>query len=234
MLITSSPHLKNETLLWCQKFGFIWCDVPPESTHLLWDGKILYWITPEFKKPFYVDFSEGSIKRRIDNWQHEALIKAVGKKPFDTICDATAGFGEDAMILSKLKKNLVLVERNPVIAALLENGVMRYQGKESSLTEAESVTLFFEASEKHLETNHYDVIYIDPMFQGVLHKAKVKKKAQVLRELASDEAPERLLNAALRAAKKRVIVKRAKHAPPLIAPHHCIDAGVVRFDVYEV
>ncbi len=61
-------------------------------------------------------------------WQHEPLAKAVKRKnlPENPLAiDATAGFGEDSMILAAAGYRVILFEQNPVIAALLRDGLER-------------------------------------------------------------------------------------------------------------
>ncbi len=55
----------------------------------------------------------------------QAIAKAVGLKAgvaLDVI-DATAGLGRDAFVLASLGCHVTLVERSPVAAALLEDGL---------------------------------------------------------------------------------------------------------------
>ena len=51
--------------------------------------------------------------------------RAVGIQPGirPTLLDATAGLGRDAFVLAELGCTLTLIERQPLIAALLEDGL---------------------------------------------------------------------------------------------------------------
>ena len=85
-----------------------------------------------------------------------------------------------------------------------------------------------------------DVIYLDPMFADAGSKAAPPKGMAVLRMLfagedeLTDEAGHTLLTAARRAARRRVVVKRALKASPLAgeSPSGSITGRTVRFDVY--
>ncbi len=236
MILVSETNHQQIAQAWCDVFGFVWQAQTSVLPHLLWDGSILYWCDTAFKKPFFVDFSSPHLQRRMKNYRHEALIRAIGDvSPTTSLCDATAGFGEDAMILSALGTSLTLIEKHPVTAALLQNGMMRLSEdafQPSKHYQTGKKQLYVEDSAHHLQNHRYDVVYIDPMFQGAL-KGQVKKKAQVLNQLATDFDDEALFYAAYQAAQKKVVVKRAKQAKELDKkPSYQIAAGVVRFDIY--
>ena len=80
-----------------------------------------------------------------------------------------------------------------------------------------------------------DVIYLDPMFPPRRKSALVKKEMQLLqRLLPAEPAPEPLLKMSLRLARKKVVVKRPKTAPPLCADPSLMLAGKnTRFDIYH-
>ena len=83
-----------------------------------------------------------------------------------------------------------------------------------------------------------DVIYLDPMFPERQKAAQVKKPMQLLQVLLED-APDDgagLLEAALHAARYRVVVKRPMRAPGLTErqPSHQIKGSNIRFDVYAL
>jgi 16S rRNA (guanine1516-N2)-methyltransferase len=61
-----------------------------------------------------------------------------------------------------------------------------------------------------------------------------RKEIQLIRALVGDDSGARvLLEAALRHARKRVVVKRPHHAPHLAGrPHHVIESKLLRYDVY--
>ena len=79
-----------------------------------------------------------------------------------------------------------------------------------------------------------DVVYLDPMFPGRTKSAAVKKKFQLLHHLEAPCADEdALMDAALAAGPRRVVVKRPVKAPVLagVRPSHSVAGKAVRFAV---
>lgn len=175
------------------------------------------------------------------------LIRAVGIKKGRSdrprVIDATAGLGEDAWLLAAIGCEVTAVERQPIIAALLDDALTRAATTNSDA--AARITL------RHTSTIHWltqaarpeppaplaDAIVIDPMFP-LGRKAKERKPMRVLRLLAGndDDAP-MLLDAALRTGVHRVCVKRPLRAPAIEhaggrAPDVAYKGKAVRFDVY--
>ncbi len=80
-----------------------------------------------------------------------------------------------------------------------------------------------------------DVIFLDPMFPDrSRHTAQPRKAQQLLRRLAGEDPDAgTLLQVARMHARRRVIVKRPRHAPPLGgAPDIVHNGKAVRYDVY--
>ena len=80
-----------------------------------------------------------------------------------------------------------------------------------------------------------DVVYLDPMFPSRRKSARVKKEMWLFQQLLeAGDTSEGLLDAALAAAGKRVVVKRPAKAPPLgdRTPAFQLPGKTVRFDVY--
>ena len=79
-----------------------------------------------------------------------------------------------------------------------------------------------------------DVVYLDPMFPPRKKSALPKKEPRILRRLVG-EGPDagELLDIARRVARRRVVVKRTPHAPPLApAPTMSYEGKIARYDVY--
>lgn len=191
------------------------------------------------KSCVYVDFLEGALahRKKYGGGKNQLIAKAVGIKSNIklTVLDVTAGLGRDAFVLATLGCDVIMCERSPIIHALLEDGLKR----------ASSEEWFQKLNLKliHADAIHYlksitdipDIIYIDPMFPEKIKSALVKKEMRVLREVVGDDVDsEKLLNAALLIAKKRVVVKRAKLAPTLTdkKPDVVYKGKSSRFDVY--
>ena len=86
-------------------------------------------ITKTRRKPLYVDFLHGKLehRRKYGGGRSQLIAKAVGIKKGSKlkVLDATAGLGGDAFVLACLGCEMTLLERSPIIAALLEDGLRR-------------------------------------------------------------------------------------------------------------
>lgn len=193
--------------------------------------------------PVYVDFVAGALgfRARHGSRNKEPLARAVGLKgaTLPTVLDATAGLGRDAFILAALGCQVSLVERSTVIAALLRDGLERALAHHDTCAVARRMQLRVgdaAAIIEHLsEAERPDVIYLDPMYPHRSKSALVKKEMRMLRALVGEDldAP-KLLESALHAARKRVVVKRPRLAAglPGIAPSYALHGSTTRFDIY--
>jgi len=85
------------------------------------------------------------------------------------------------------------------------------------------------------ETERPDVVYLDPMYPHREKSALVKKEMRAFRQLVGEDLDaDRLLPAALAAARQRVVVKRPDYAEPLAGPKPTLSIPTKnhRFDVY--
>ncbi|ACX90172.1 16S rRNA (guanine(1516)-N(2))-methyltransferase RsmJ [Pectobacterium parmentieri] len=190
----------------------------------------------------FVDFAAGTMahRRRFGGGRGEAVAKAVGiKKDYlPDVVDATAGLGRDAFVLAALGCRVRMVERNPVVAALLDDGLQRgYQDAEIGPWLRERLTLLHASSMTALRdiTPPPDVVYLDPMFPHKQKSALVKKEMRVFQSLVgADNDADALLEPARALAKKRVVVKRPDYAPPLagVPAQSMLETKSHRFDFY--
>lgn len=173
----------------------------------------------------------------------ELLVRAAKMKGADrpTAIDATAGLGEDSLLLAAAGFEVQLYEQDETIAALLEDGLaraandLRLKGivARMHLTCSNSVTALRKIAESG--TGAPDVVYLDPMFPERSKSASVKKKFQLLHHL---EAPcaneEELLRAAIAAKPCKVVVKRPAKGALLagMKPGYSIAGKAVRYDVF--
>ena len=192
--------------------------------------------------PIRVDFVEGAVahRRLFGGGAGQMIAKAVGIQPGvrPLLLDATAGLGRDAFVLAELGCNVTLIERQPLIAALLEDGLHR------AMADAEVAPIV--ARMRLLCGNAIDlmrawdgeppqVIYLDPMFPHRDKTALVKKEMRLFRPLAgSDADAPALLDAALALATHRVVVKRPRKAPAIEGekPGYVLEGKSSRFDIY--
>lgn len=202
-------------------------------------------ILPQHKNlgPVYVDFLSGSslYRCRHGGGRQQLLARAVGlhKKKNLHICDISAGLGRDAFVLATLGAQVTLIERSPIVAALLADGWQRAQAAEWI---RDLSWRFIQAdSRQYLQqlviNERPQVIYFDPMFPERKKSALVKKEMRVLREVVGDDSDAaELLGLALHTATERVVVKRPRHAEPIpgFAPSFTLTGQSSRFDIYVV
>lgn len=179
-------------------------------------------------QPFYIDFSAPRLQKRSAQagLRKEWLARAIGMKPQEnpSIIDATAGFGRDSFILSSLGFKVKLIERSPIVYALLKDAILRAGISRMQLIHADAL--------KALSKAH--VIYLDPMFPARRKSAAVKKEMAILQTLVGKEQDnEALFNLALSCATHRVVVKRPRLAPTIttLAPTYSLTGTTCRFDI---
>lgn len=152
-----------------------------------------------------------------------------------TAVDATAGLGEDAVLLAAAGFRVKLFERNPVIALLLQDALRRAAEDPALAEVAARMELVEGDSVEALRglADAPDVVYLDPMFPERTKSAAVKKKFQLLHRLERPcEDQETLLQAALAARPRKVVVKRPAKGPCLagVKPSYSISGKAVRYD----
>lgn len=189
-----------------------------------------------------VDFISGALahRRRFGGGRGEAIAKAVGIKGdyLPDVVDGTAGLGRDAFVLACLGCRVRMIERHPVVAALLEDGLQRaYQDAEIGTLLQDKLTLIYGHSQQQLQaiTPRPDVVYLDPMYPHKSKRALVKKEMRLFQLLVgADSDADQLLTPARQLAKKRVIVKRPDYAEPLMALNttSAVKTKSHRFDIY--
>jgi 16S rRNA (guanine1516-N2)-methyltransferase len=188
-----------------------------------------------------VDFVGGAVghRHRFGGGRGQALPRAAG---FDrgrtpSVVDATAGLGRDAFLLASLGAEVVMIERAPAIAALLEAGLARAREAGSAYAAiADRLRLIRGDARKILPTLDPDVVLVDPMHPPRGNTALVKQEMRLLREAVGDDPDAgELVRAALAAAGQRVVLKWPMHAPSLPdlpPPSHSIIGKSTRYDVY--
>lgn len=187
------------------------------------------------------DLSSMVPRLRPDRLGRELLVRAarVRGAGAPTAVDATAGLGEDALLLAAAGFSVTLYERDPVIAALLADALARAADDPAlaaavarmRLVEGDSVAGLRAMGERG---EHPDVVFLDPMFPERRKSAAVRKKFQLLHRLERPCDDERaLLDAALAARPRKVVVKRPPKGPRLAGakPSYELAGKAVRYDV---
>lgn len=187
-------------------------------------------------KPIYIDFLAGKNAWRQRSGGKELLAKAVGYKacykPY--VIDTTAGLGRDAFVLASLGCRVLMLERAPVIGALLQDALSRLHAQHG-MPNLQLIQTNAIAYLKHVTSdNRPDVIYLDPMYPDRTKTALVKKEMRILREIVGpDTDAQAVCQVALTTATKRVVVKRPRLAAPLMGkPDINFSGKHSRFDVY--
>ena len=212
--------------------GLLYLKVSRDGLSLMRDGMEL--------RP---DFAEMLPRIKQGALQREMLVKAARVKGVEAprAVDATAGLGEDSLLLAAAGFTVALCEADPVIAALLEDALARASAHEVLGPIVERMHLVAGDSRIALERAgastgaQPDVVYLDPMFPGRTKSAAVKKKFQLIHGLERPTEPldeESLLQAALAACPRKVVIKRPVKGPYLagVKPSHAIAGKAVRYD----
>jgi len=216
-------------------------------------------------RPVLVDFLSGKMRHRLrPGADHEFLVKAIGLKKSDRVeasgrpvlvCDFTAGLGTDAFLLAQAGFQVVAFERDPLVYALLLDGLKRYRAHEPelglkpiglefrqadvALTDVAQRKALAERLELDFGRRPYAVV-LDPMFEegNTKTKSKPKKEMATFREMlhpSSESELRCLLETALQVGERRVLVKRPVGALPIsgdIRPLNRREAKTAAYDVY--
>lgn len=159
--------------------------------------------------------------------------------------DATAGMGEDSLLLAAAGFRVLLIEKDPIIAALLRDTIRRASNNPGLKDVVARMTVCEKDSKdvlKGISDPKYeyaagfstpDVIYLDPMFPEKTKNSLTKKKFQLIHCLESPCSDEdELLGAALSCGCTRIVIKRPLKGPFLgnIKPSYSLTGKTVRYD----
>ena len=198
------------------------------------------------EKPISVDFVGGKAghRRKFGGGKGQDIAKAVGlnKGAKPSVVDATGGLGRDGFVLASLGCTVTLIERSPVIAALLADGLRRAR-KDMEVAEiARRMNLIPGDSKTVMEAlaadnKKADVVYLDPMFPHREKSALVKKEMRLFQDiLGNDPDADAMLEPALKLANYRVVIKRPKGAPDLNLkePTYRLEGKACRHDIHAL
>ncbi|MCF1490334.1 class I SAM-dependent methyltransferase [Pseudomonas sp. AA27] len=238
-----APQFQAQAEAWAERLGLPLVDETAEFAVQLGDeGLQIQQLGPQAPGPVRVDFVEGQAahRRLYGGGNGQMIAKAVGiaQGVRPQVLDATAGLGKDAFVLASLGCQMTLIERQPLIAALLEDGLARARGDEEIGPIVARMRLLTGNAIERMrawEGEAPQVIYLDPMFPHRDKSALVKKEMRVFRPLVGDDldAPA-LLEAALALATHRVVVKRPRKALVIegAKPSHSLEGKSSRYDIY--
>ncbi|MGN7614170.1 class I SAM-dependent methyltransferase [Magnetococcales bacterium HHB-1] len=242
--------LKGEGERVAKQLGIPWMGVVATSSEQF---RLLYtpegWmVTPPMSygmKPFVVDFCSQAFKRRYHALHHDkkTLYRAlVGKREqHPHILDATAGLGRDGFLLAASGASVTMLERSPMTAWLLADGLKR--AAKDPLYRSwlpERLQLFGgDATDLLVRpewVKKFSAVYLDPMFPERKKSAHVQKAMRFLK-MASGEDQDRLslLRLACDSVIPRVVIKRPLHDHTMDLRHQPTyqwKGKSTRFDVY--
>lgn len=190
-----------------------------------------------------VKFNEGKNSYRLAKncTIKQPIAKAVGIKPGfrPNILDVTAGLGQDSFVFASLGCKVIMIERSPILHALLADGLERakFHPATSSIVNnnlclhyGDSISLL---AQQNLSAH---TVYLDPMYPGSEKSALNKIEMRIIREIVGDDTDSaQLLSLACGCAENRVVVKRPKRAQPIsseIEPSFGVEMKNSRFDIY--
>lgn len=205
-------------------------------------GLVLLW-SQGSQKPlrFHIDYNKELLKyRSFPAPKQGAFNQALGKKTRKVI-DATGGWGGDAILMCMQGYDVTIIERLPLMAALMEDGLRRLSNSppfiEGQLRLPSIVCA--EAKDFIISSNdHADCVYLDPMFPAKKKKsAASNKNMQLLQWLAGPDLDADEVAIAAVEHYSRVAVKRPDYARPLAEktigkPSTQFSSKLVHYDVY--
>ncbi|WP_312957151.1 class I SAM-dependent methyltransferase [Stutzerimonas nitrititolerans] len=240
-----APQYAEQVRDWAARLGLpLEADDAQFALQLGEGGLQLQLLGEQAPGPVRVDFVEGSTahRRQFGGGSGQMIAKAVGIQPGirPSVLDATAGLGRDAFVLASLGCEMLLIERQPLIAALLEDGLARGLAdaevgpvvQRMQLRQGNAIELM-----QHWQDEPPQVAYLDPMFPHREKSALVKKEMRLFRPFVGDDPDaSALLAAALELASHRVVVKRPRKAPSIEGPKpgYSLEGKSSRYDIYPL
>ncbi|MBQ0000032.1 MAG: class I SAM-dependent methyltransferase [Clostridiales bacterium] len=227
---------KDAATALAKRVGAPLSDKPGKELTLLIDGNGVslngYGLT------FKGDFEQMLHRLTEGRLQHEMISRVCKTKETGLkAIDATAGMGEDSILLAANGYDVTLHEQNPVIAALLKDALRRGK-KHPVLKEIVERMHLVEGDSVELMPKRVDepeLIFLDPMFPERQKSGLINKKLQLIQKLERPCTEEsELFDAAIAAHPKKIIVKRPLKGPYLAdrEPTYTVKGKAIRYDVY--
>ncbi|MBL4671343.1 MAG: class I SAM-dependent methyltransferase [Arenicella sp.] len=202
------------------------------------NGLNLIWNNGD-QKPlkYHLDFVKSvSQLRSFPAPKQGAFNQALGKKS-RSIIDATGGWAGDAMLMCLQGYKVIVIERLPLMAALIEEAFWRLAKSEYAANNSIVVptVLWGNAAELLADLGGgADCVYLDPMFPvKKKKKAASNKQMQLLQWLAGADFDASDVASIAKQNFPRLAVKRPDYAEPLLAePAIRFSSKLVHYDVY--
>lgn len=203
--------------------------------------------------PINADFLTGknNYRRLHGGGRGQLIAKACGFKPgiVPSVIDLTAGLGEDGFVLASLGSEVTLVERHPIVYALLTDGLSYARKKaDDGLSQVlMRMQTVHDNSLSYLKAHDPKpnlVYYLDPMFPPSPKQAKVNKAMSSFKRIVgSDDDAGLVLKSCLNLNPCRIVIKRPRKGAclheqhpelELSAPNMVYEGKSSRYDVYTL
>lgn len=170
----------------------------------------------------------------------QALLKACNNRQrnIHTVLDLTGGWGMDAFILAQHGQRVTMIEHDRLVYSISTHSLECARSIRRSKAAANRIETIHVDALEFLQSlgkeEHFDCIYLDPMFPPHHSSAKPAGEMQILQYLTRNDDIAPCFDLALRKASNRVAVKRPTNAAPLAdsSPDLVFREKSIRFDVY--
>ena len=202
------------------------------------DGLKLTWNRLE-QKPYHYHLEFEKLTSQLRSFpapKQGAFNQALGKKT-KSVIDATGGWGGDAMLMCMQGYAVTVIERLPIMAALLADAFGRLEQSRWAIDNQVVVprVLCGEATQLLPSlVGSADCIFLDPMFPPKKKKkAAPNKQMQLLQWLAGADSDANDVANIANELYPRLAVKRPDYAEPLLGkPSTQFSSKLVHYDVY--
>ncbi|MFA7614776.1 MAG: class I SAM-dependent methyltransferase, partial [Candidatus Caldatribacteriota bacterium] len=129
------------------------------------------------------------------------------------VLDLTGGLLGDSLMMLAMGCEVTTLERHPVVSFLIQSALhaATHPLLKNLTFHPKDALSFLQQSED------FEVIYFDPMFEDANQKAGAKKEMRIFREMiGSDEDAVQVFEMARSRALRRVVVKRPRLSRPLV------------------
>lgn len=155
--------------------------------------------------------------KRLLKGEGDAMLEAARVMPGDTVIDATAGLGSDAMVFSLAvgeEGHVVAMEDSLPLWALLYEGLQRYMSRLLPFNEAlrriEARRIHHLEALRAMPARSVDIVYFDPMFRDPIAESASLSPLRSFANASRLEAE--VVEEACRVARKTVVLKEQKNS----------------------
>jgi 16S rRNA (guanine1516-N2)-methyltransferase len=148
----------------------------------------------------------------------------------------------DSVTLARLGYQVLVIERNPMIAKLLNRALETWDSplnKRLQFFEGESSHVVDLLRQKKIlalpESEKYTLAYFDPMFPRKKKSALPKQEIVILQKLTNEDPDSLEILQKIIQLKffKRIVIKRPISALPLVKPTSSLKGKLIRYDIID-